>query len=124
MGGALDGQVEERAFGPARQVLERSHTSELRLLSVVLGALVSYMAIHQIEDRNEAIDALLKDLYAHYTEVARKRQITFDEFLAQRVALKSREYGTANNAPGLVDNLKQDYADEGAEAYRRASRGW
>lgn len=98
--------------------------SELRLLSIVLGALVSYMAIHQIEDRNEAIDALLRDLYAHYTEVARKRQITFDEFLAQRVALKSREYGTANNAPGLVDNLKQDYVDEGAEAYRRASRGW
>jgi hypothetical protein len=98
--------------------------SELRLLSVVLGALVSHMAIHQIGDRNEAIDALLKDLYAHYTEVARKRQITFDEFLAQRVALKTREFATAINSPGLVDNLRQDYVDEGAEAYRRASRGW
>ncbi|GAC1606824.1 MAG: hypothetical protein NVS3B2_14940 [Ramlibacter sp.] len=49
--------------------------------------------------------------------------MSFEEYLARRIALKAREFNTAVNAPGLPDNLKQDFADKGAEAYRRASRG-
>jgi hypothetical protein len=116
-------------WGSAHEVLLDRYSNartptELRLISVVLGALSSYMAMHGIDDRNDAIDALLRKLYEHYTEVARKREITFDEYLALRAALKAREFNTADNAPGLVDNLKQDFKQEGAEAYRRASRGW
>lgn len=97
--------------------------SELRFITVVLGAMTSYMAMHGIDDRNEAIDQLATKLYAHYSNVASKQGLTFDEFLAQRVAIRARDYNTAINAPGLTDNLKQDFLDEGAEAYRRASRG-
>jgi hypothetical protein len=116
-------------WGSAHAVLLDRYTNartptELRMISVVLGALSSFMAMHGIEDRNQAIDGLLQALYQHYGEEARRKGITFDEYLAQRVALKAREYCTASNAPGLVENIKQDFVDDGAEAYRRASRGW
>lgn len=96
---------------------------ELRLITVVLGSLVSFMAMHKIVDRNEAINELVTKLYEHYSTVAIRQGLDFDEYLARRIALKGREFNTAVNAPGLVENLRQDAIDEGAEAYRRASRG-
>ena len=90
---------------------------------MVLGSLSSFMAMHNIDDRNEGIDALLRKLYEHYSTVASKDGLTFDEYLARRLALKAREFNTAVNSPGLPDNLKKDFVDKGAEAYRRASRG-
>lgn len=98
--------------------------TELRLITVVLGAMTSYMALHRIDDRNVAINQLVAKLYEHYSGVASRKEMTFDEYLAFRIAVKSREFNTAINAPGLTDNLKQDFLDEGAEAYRRASKGW
>jgi hypothetical protein len=97
--------------------------TELRLITVVLGAMTSYMALHNIDDRNEAIDQLTTKLYQHYSDVAFRKELTFDEYLALRIAVKSREFNTAINAPGLTDNLKQDFLDERADAYRKASRG-
>ena len=98
--------------------------TELRLITMVLGSLTSFMAMHNIDDRNEGIDRLVGSLYEHYSTVADKKGLSFDEYLAQRIALKAREFNSAVNAPGLADNLKQDAKDEGAEAYRRASKGW
>ena len=98
--------------------------TELRLITVVLGSLTSFMAMHNIVDRNEGIDALLHKLYEHYSTVASKDGITFDEYLARRLALKAREFNTAVNAPGLPDNLKDDYLREQEDnPYRRVSRG-
>jgi len=97
--------------------------TELRLITVVLGALTSYMAMYGIDDRNEAFDALAMKLYEHYSTMAIRDGLSFDEYLAQRIALKARSFNTALNMPGLTDNLKQDFLDEGAEAYRRASKG-
>lgn len=82
------------------------------------------MAMYNIDDRNEAIEQLVGKLYQHYTTVAAKQDLSFDEYLARRIALKAREFNTAINAPGLKDNLKQDAIDEAGEAYRRATRGW
>jgi hypothetical protein len=98
--------------------------TELRLITVVLGAMTSYMALHRIDDRNVAINQLVANLYEYYSDVAFRKEMTFDEYLAFRIAVKSREFNTAISAPGLTDNLKQDFLDEGAEAYRRASKGW
>jgi hypothetical protein len=97
--------------------------TELRLITVVLGALTSFMAMHKIDDRNEGIDGLVGKLYEHYTTVAIRDGLSFDEYLARRIALKARSFNIAVNVPGLADNLKQDFEDEGAEAYRRASKG-
>lgn len=98
--------------------------TELRLIAVVLGSLASFMAMHNITDRNEGVDRLLNKLYEHYSRIAAYDGLSFDEYLLRRVAVKAREFNTAINAHSLVDNLKKDYEDEQAEAYRRASRGW
>jgi hypothetical protein len=113
--------------GPPGVLLDKySNTrtpTEIRLITVVLGALTSYMAMHKIDNRAEAIDEILAKLYEHYSLVASRKELTFDEYLAQRVAVKGREFNTAVNSPGLPDNLKQDFLDQGVDAYRRASRG-
>jgi hypothetical protein len=49
--------------------------------------------------------------------------MTFEELLAQRVALKAREFNTGINEPGLAAALKKAAKDAGPEAYRKASRG-
>jgi hypothetical protein len=97
--------------------------NEQRLASMVLGSLVSYMAMHGIDDHNEALNGLLRSLYDHYSTVASKKEQSFEEYLAQRVALKAREFNTAINEPGLTAELRQAAKDAGAEAYRKASRG-
>lgn len=44
------------------------------------------MAMHNIDDRNEGIDALLRKLCEHYSTVASKDGLTFDENLARQLA--------------------------------------
>jgi hypothetical protein len=82
------------------------------------------MAMHNIDDRNEGIDALLHKLYEHYSTVASKEGLSFDGYLRRRIALKAREFNTAVNSPGLPENLKDDYRREQEDnPYRRATRG-
>lgn len=88
-----------------------------------MGSLVSYMAMHSLDDHNDAIEGLLEALYENYSIVAGKKGMTFEELLAQRVALKAREFNTGINEPGLAAALKKAAKDSGADAYRRASRG-
>jgi hypothetical protein len=113
--------------GPPSAVLEKySNTrspTELRLITVVLGALTSYMAMHKIDNRAEAVDQLIARVYEHYSTVAFKKDLSFDEYLAKRIAVKGREFNTAINAPGLAESLKQDFLEQGMDAYRRATKG-
>jgi hypothetical protein len=100
-----------------------SNPTELRMITVVLGALTSYMAMHGIDNRADAIDGLVGKLYEHYSTVASKDGLTFEEYLRRRVDAKVRSFNTGLVAPGLVDNLKQDFHDQEADKYRKASRG-
>jgi hypothetical protein len=98
--------------------------NDLRHITVLLGALSSYMASHGLDDRNQAVDELLGHMHEHYGVIASRKGLTFDEFLARRVALKAREFNTAINEPGKVDNLKDDFRREQEDSpYRRASQG-
>ncbi len=97
--------------------------SEQRLAVMVMGSLVSYMAMHGLDDHNEAIEALLHILHENFSVLADKKGMTFEELLAQRVALKAREFNTGINEPGLAAALKKASKDAGPDAYRRASRG-
>lgn len=97
--------------------------TEQRLASMVMGSLVSYMAMHRLDDESEAFEGLLRALYENYSLVASKKGQSFEELLAQRIALKAREFNTGINEPGLVTVLKQAAQDAGPDAYRRASRG-
>ena len=93
------------------------------MITVLLGALTSYMAKHGIDDRILAMDELSRRLYEHYSTVADKDGLSFAEYLRRRVDAKVRNFNTGLVAPGLVDNLKQAYRDQEADKYRKASRG-
>jgi len=107
--------------------LERFSTSrvpdEQRLAIMALGPVVSYMAIHGLDDPNEAVDALMASAFRHYAAIAQGRGLSFEELLAQRVALKARDFNTGINEPGLAAALRKAAKDSGSDAYRRASRG-
>jgi hypothetical protein len=90
-----------------------------RLYSSVFGSLASYMAIHQLDDKNLAIDGLLGDMHQHFQDVAYNQGLLVDELLHQRVAARSRLFNTGVN----VQEPDEEQESEGVKAYRKASRG-
>ena len=109
---------------PLQRFSNARKPNDLRHVTVMLGAIASYMASNALDDHNQAVDELLRKMADHYGAIAERKGKSFDELVLQRVAVKAREFNTAVNAPGLKDNLRADAIDEAAEAYRRASRGW
>ena len=93
---------------------------EKRLYSVVFGSLASYMAIHQIDDRNVALDGLISKMHQHYQDMAYHQGLQADDLLAQRVAARTRLFNTGVNYQGEPAEPEES---EGAKAYRKASRG-
>lgn len=94
---------------------------EKRLYSTVFGSLASYMAIHQLDDKNVAIDGLLGKMHQHFQEVAYYQGLEVDELLIQRVAARSRLFNAGVNFQG--EEPQEPEESEGVKAYRKASRG-
>ena len=93
---------------------------EKRLYSTVFSSLASFMAIHQLEDKNVAIDGLLCKMHEHFQSIAVYQGLHIDEMLAQRMAARTRLFNTGINNPGETPEPEES---EGAKAYRKASRG-
>lgn len=103
--------------------LERFSTrrtpDERRLYGLVYGSLASYMAIHQIDDRDEAIEGLLGKMHEHFQNQAIQQGLDADEALARKVAARARLFNT-----GVNHGVPTDAGEsEGVKAYRRATRG-
>jgi hypothetical protein len=96
---------------------------EKRLYSTVFGALASYMAIHQIEDKNVALDGLLGKMHEHYQGIAVQQGLDADELLYRRMAARTRLFNTGVNYQGEPEPPEEPPETEGAKAYRKASRG-
>lgn len=93
---------------------------EKRLYSTVFGSLASYMAIHQIEDKNVALDGLLGKMHQHYQDIAFHQGLDVDEMLIQRMAARTRLFNTGVNYQGEPPEPEES---EGMKAYRKAARG-
>lgn len=93
---------------------------EKRLYSTIFGSLVSYMAIHQIEDKHVALDGLLSKTHQHFQDIAFQQGLLVDELLIQRMAARSRLFNTGVN---LQDEPPEPEESEGVKAYRKASNG-
>ena len=93
---------------------------EKRLCSVVFGSLASYMAVHQIEDKNVAIDGLLGKMHEHFQGIAYHQGLEIDELLNQKIAARTRLF---NSGVNRQDAPKEAPESEGVKAYRKASRG-
>lgn len=94
-----------------------------RLYSTVFSSLASYMAIHQLDDRNVALDGLIGEMHQHYQDIAYHQGLQADDLLAQRVAARSRLFNTGINYQGEPSEPEEPPESEGAKAYRKASRG-
>lgn len=93
---------------------------EKRLYSTVFGSLASYMAIHQLDDKGEAMDGLLGKMHQHFQDIAFYEGLHVDELLFQRVAARARLFNTYLNNPGETPEPEES---EGVKAYRKASDG-
>ena len=92
-------------------------------MSVVHGALTSYMAMYGLGNPNEASKKLLRSMYAHYSSTAANDGMTYSQFIANRIAVKARGFNTVINEAVLSAELKHPTDNTGAAAYRGASRG-
>ena len=84
-----------------------------------LSALVSFMAREGITDYDTGLKAYLPKLRSyHENQCFTFLGVPFDQYIAERVAIKAREYNTILNAGPSVDVAKQ------ADEYRRQSDGF
>lgn len=58
-----------------------------------------------------------------YTNKAFWDGISFDDYFAERIALKARLFNSALNDPELLEKLDEEEIQRRAVAYRKASRG-
>lgn len=87
------------------------------------GLVTTTMALHQLDDANDAVNQLLAETYAHYERVALRDDLSFPEFLLKHARKKARLFSTLVNRPGLVDELRERYRQDEDNPYRKASRG-
>ena len=92
---------------------------EKRLYGTVFSSLASYMAIHQIDDKNVALDGLLSKMHQHFQGIADYHGVEVDELLIQRMAAKTRLFNSGVN----YQEPEEPEDSEGVKAYRKASNG-
>jgi hypothetical protein len=94
-----------------------------KLFSMALSVLVSYMAREGIEDSLEGYKALMTALYAHHSAIAKHLDLSFDEYLDQKLGIKGRQFNKLRNSPRGLPGLDEDILAQKAEAYRKARDG-
>ena len=83
----------------------------------MFGSLASYMAIHQLDDKNVGLDGLLGKMHEHFQGIAVHQWLEVDELLIQKIAARSRLFNSGiNPQPELEES-------DGERAYRKASNG-
>ena len=107
-----------------RSVVSSRAPSRESVVRRCVAALTSYMAIEKIADYKEAICSLDDAMYNLISADADFGAPPFDQVIAEKVALRNRQYNLAlNSADSVPDDEHEDDAGDGADAYRRASRG-
>jgi hypothetical protein len=106
-----------RRFTPARI------PGDDKLFSMALSVLVTYMAREGIEDSLEGYQALMTALYAHHEAIAKRLDLSFDDYLDQKLAIKGRLFNTLRNDPKGLEGLDEEISARNAEAYRKARDG-
>ena len=91
--------------------------SEEACLDRGFSGLTTWMAIHGIDDHQEALLKYTSAVSKHIYAIADRMGIPVDDFIVGKVAFKARQFNTMNN------NLIEEDLDYLAEAYRRASDG-
>lgn len=94
-----------------------------KLFQIAYSALLSYMAKHDFEANAlyEGTEDFLANAYAHHESKAHQLGLPFDDFIAEKLALKRRQFNTGLNDPDQEEKRKAKALAEQAKAYRKAS---
>ena len=94
-----------------------------KLFNLAFSNLIAYMAREGITDLYEGQEAFITALYAFHADKAAFLGQSFDSYVAEKVALKARQFNTILNNPDLEAERQADELAKAAKAYRKASDG-
>lgn len=94
-----------------------------KLFSMYLASLIAYMSREGIGDLYQGQDAMTAAVVAYYSDKAYRMGQSFDDYIAERVAVKARLFNTLVNDPEAEDRAKADSLAARAAAYRREADG-
>lgn len=94
-----------------------------KLFQVAYSAVLSYMAKHGFEatELYEGIEEFLAKAYEYQEQKAYELGLPFEDFIAEKLALKRRQYNTFLNDPDLEAERQARELAAQARAYRKAS---
>ena len=108
-----------KRFSPSRS------PNDDKLFQIAYSAILSYMAKHGFPatELYEGAEDFLANAYAYHEKKANDLGMPFDDFIAERLALKHRQYNTALNDPEQEEKRKAKELAEQAKAYRQEADG-
>lgn len=108
-----------KRFSPARS------PNDNKLFQIAYSAILSYMAKHGFPAKElyEGTEDFLANAYTYHEQKALDLGLPFDAFIAEKLALKHRQYNTAINDPKQEANRQAKEREKEAKAYRKESDG-
>ena len=102
--------------------LERS-PGNAKLFNLALSHIVAFMARERITDLYEGQEAFITALYAYHADKANFLGLPFDDYIAEKVAIKARQFNTILNNPDLEAERHAEELAKATRAYRKAADG-
>ena len=99
--------------------------NDVRLYQMACSTVLAFMAKHGYSAKQlyEAYEDLVAKLVEHIEQEAYKLGLPFDDYVAEKLALKRRQYNTAINDPEQEEKRKADELAAQSRAYRKESDG-
>ena len=116
----------EDAGGPLAKRFTASRSPEDdKLYQVLYSAVLSYMAKHGFgaDELYEGTEDFLAYAYAFHDDKANRLGLSFDAFIAEKLALKRRQYNTLMNDPAWEARRQADLKALEVRRYRKAADG-
>lgn len=108
-----------KRFSPARS------PNDDKLFQMGFSAILSYMAKHGFPatELYEGCEDFMANAYGYHEQKAHDLGLPFEDFIAEKLALKHRQYNTAINDPEQEAKRQAKEVAEQASAYRKAADG-
>lgn len=114
----------ETEGGPLTRMFEPTRVpSDDRLYSLFLASLLGYSAKRGILDLHQGYEAMIADVVQFYMGKAYALGLSFDDYIAERLSIKTRLFNTLVNDSELIARIDAEILEAKAEAYRKASKG-
>jgi hypothetical protein len=94
-----------------------------KLFGLAFSAIVSFMAREGISDLERGIRTFVAKMDNHHAEKAHQLAKRYEAYVAERLAIKNREFNTRLNNPELEEERQALERKRQADTYRKASDG-